>query len=81
MKHSNNATKKADRLFAAYASATVSAILCCAMLAFLVSDCESYKKEDSVPVSISFTEPEMPYESGFWDIISEAVIRLFNIGG
>ncbi len=79
--------KKADkkarerdlRILSALLSGTVCASLCILLLAFCAWDCERYFRDDSIPASISFTPPKEAEEEGFWDIFSEAVIRLFRI--
>ena len=49
------------------------------LLAFTVLDSEHYG-EEAVEASITYTEPEKPREQGFWEILSDAVMRLFNTG-
>jgi len=69
-----------SRIATATAIAYLTAILCCFLLAFTVDDCENYSKDDSVPASISFTPPERAKAEGFWEIFSDSVAHLFQIG-
>ena len=56
----------------------IAAMLCALILAFICADSEKYSG-DSVPVSITYTPPEKTEDEGFWEIFSDAVIRLFRI--
>ncbi len=73
------ARKRDRRILSAQISGAICAALCLLILTFCAWDSERYFREDSVPVSLSFTPPKEAEEEGFWDIFSEAVIRLFRI--
>jgi len=60
-------------------SFAVSSVLCILLLAFTAMDSEHYGDE-AVEASITYTEPEKPREQGFWEIISDGVMRLFDMG-
>ncbi len=66
---------RSGSLIAAYSAA----VLCVFLLAFICTDCEKYG-EKTVPASISYTPPEKAEDEGFWEIFSDAVVRLFKFG-
>ena len=69
-----NKKGSSESLIAAY----VAAALCVFILAFICTDCEKYE-DDTVPASISYTPPERIEDEGFWEIFSDAVVKLFKI--
>ena len=56
----------------------IAAMLCALTLAFICADSEKYS-DDCVPASISYTPPEKISDEGFWEIFSDAVVRLLKI--
>lgn len=75
-------SKKEKKGRSAPSTAILSAaaiIFCALLMSAMVSDGEKYATEDSVPVSITYTPPEKEVPSGFWDIFSSAISRLFFI--
>ena len=59
-------------------AACIAAALCALTLAFICADSEKYS-DDCVPASISYTPPEKISDEGFWEIFSDAVVRLLKI--
>lgn len=56
-------------------------IICALCLSLICADCRQYEKEESLPVSITYTPPKKQESLGFWDIFSLAVTRIFSIEG